>query len=488
MGGNISGGANNGTFLQNIKSGFVPLSSAINFESTINQYYFKFQKNKTEKPLDSLTSYSKCRHPLTGEIEEFLGLALLTSQDGKNQREDLNLVIVLDISGSMGSVFVSKNKKDSEETLIQTAVKCIADLIKELKPNERLGIVLFDNVAQVLQPIMTVSEINMKHLESQILAVTHRGGTNMEIGFQEARKMLSHQIEVDKKYPPGTKLPKNHRIVFMTDAQPNLGGGKIDLYSMSLACSEAGIFTTFIGMGLNFDTTLVNKLISVKGANYLSISNQEEFRKIIVDDFNYIVTPMFFNVDVEVISDSFELVRSYGTNEDTMAFEKEQKMEKSAKTPSEGKKVASIRTLMASDLCEKGVKGGIFVLKIKRKSPAPKTNEKSSVVIKYEDLEGNQSSIEVPFGSFPEKEEEYFESEAIRKAVMLIRYVELMKEYCETMNPKGEFQLKKELMDEMKVKCEALRKFMEKENSVLKDETVEQEFETLDNLRFEPKE
>lgn len=492
MGGMLSGGHNNVSFIQNIRSGFVPHSSAINYDSTISKFYFKFSKNQTTKPLESIANYCRCIDPLTGDHEEFLGLSLLCGEDGKNKREDLNLVIVLDISGSMGSKFPSKSKDEGEndQTLIQTAIKCILDLLKILKPNERLGIVLFDDVSVVLQPILTVSEINMDSLRKSLMEVTQRGSTNMEIGFQEALRMVEHQREIDQKYPPGTKLPKNNRIIFMTDAQPNTGGGQEDLYTLSLESSKRKIYSTFLGLGLDFGTVLVNKLTSVRGSNYLSVLNQEEFRRILVEDFNYLVTPLFFNVQVDFFSNQYEIVKTYGPYEEEVPKGPEKAKEEPAPAPTPKNKVIQIPTLMASDVSEKGVKGGIFIMKIKRKdSEEPGSTGNSSILLRYENSEGIHESIEVPLNLFPEnKEKLLYESEGIRKGVMLIRYVGLMKEYCSFIMPDEKEKKPIMVADEMKVKVKALKEFMLKENEVLRDESLQEELEVLDLLKFDQNE
>jgi len=54
-----------------------------------------------------------------------MSIGLHSSEDGKNVRNKLNLVVVLDISGSMGSCFYSINNKaksnDSYKTKIEVA-------------------------------------------------------------------------------------------------------------------------------------------------------------------------------------------------------------------------------------------------------------------------------------------------------------------------------------------------------------------------------
>jgi len=47
------------------------------------------------------TYIARCVNPLKKSIDDYLSICLLSSEDGKNIRDPLNLLICLDISGSM---------------------------------------------------------------------------------------------------------------------------------------------------------------------------------------------------------------------------------------------------------------------------------------------------------------------------------------------------------------------------------------------------
>jgi len=77
--------------------------------------------------------------------------------------------------------------------------------------------------------------------------------------------------------------------------------------------SEESVFTTFIGIGLDFDTKLVEKLTKFKGCNYFAANTKKEFKKIMNIDFNYIVSPIVMDSDLIIESDCFEIDVAYGT-------------------------------------------------------------------------------------------------------------------------------------------------------------------------------
>ena len=105
----------------------------------------------------------------------------------------------------------------------------------------------------------------------------------------------------------------------MTDANPSSYGGEdlalIDL-TKKLAESKEHIYTTFIGMGLDFNIELVNKIVKSRGTNYFSVQSSREFKKILVEDFNYIVTPIVFNMDLQLESQAIKVLENYGVEYD----------------------------------------------------------------------------------------------------------------------------------------------------------------------------
>jgi Ca-activated chloride channel family protein len=109
-------------------------------------------------------------------------------------------VVVLDISGSMGSNFNSYyydkngNKIDIDEqsrkTKMEIATESIVAMLSHLKDEDRVGIVLFDNRAYLAKPLRKVMLSDKKAIRDHILALKERGGTNWSAGYQEALKLF----------------------------------------------------------------------------------------------------------------------------------------------------------------------------------------------------------------------------------------------------------------------------------------------------------
>ena len=61
------------------------------------------------------------------------------------------------------------------------------------------------------------------------------------------------------------------------------------------------------GLGINFNQELIGEITKVRGANYFSVNSKEQFEKILLEDFNYIVTPLLFDANLIFESDDVKI-------------------------------------------------------------------------------------------------------------------------------------------------------------------------------------
>ena len=87
---------------------------------------------------------------------------MIGSEDGKKHRDDLNVVVVVDVSGSMDSCFSGAYKNYNSEgssgnsrppSKLDVAKKCLKKLFQTLNKNERFGVVSFSDTAAIVQPL-----------------------------------------------------------------------------------------------------------------------------------------------------------------------------------------------------------------------------------------------------------------------------------------------------------------------------------------------
>ena len=226
--------------------------------------------------------------------------------------------------------------------------------------------------------------------------------TNLDAGMQLASGMYDDLSGVDpSKY--------ENRIIFLTDAMPNLGDtSEQGLLGMTGGNAEDGVYTTFIGIGVDFNTELVEYITKIKGANYYSVHSAEQFESRMDDEFEYMVTPLVFDLQLTLEGNGWEIEKVYGSPEADEATGE----------------LMKVNTLFPSKQEGGETRGGLILLKLKKTPSA----EALTLEASYEDRNGATDSSTVTV-ELPEEAPEFFENNGIRKGILLSRYADLLKNW-----------------------------------------------------------
>ena len=403
--------ANN--FWENIAAGYLPTVTDITHEGIFYGYFF--DRGQTE-PCTELfcPTYSQMLSTdiLSDEQEYYLSVGLssgLTEAD--MQRKQLNLVVVLDISGSMRSPFDQyyydqfgnpvETQSTSTKSKMQIAREAVVDMLDHLKAGDRFGMVLFDDTAYLAKPLSPMEKTDMGAIADHILELEPQGGTNMEAGFREGTELLATA-------PESSPAEYENRIIFLTDAMPNTGDtSETSLLGMAQANAEVSQYTTFIGIGVDFNTTLTEAISKVRGANYYSVHSEEKFKERMDEEFEYMVTPLVFDLELKMVSAGFEIEAVYGSPEADQATGVLMRVNTLFPAASEGGQT----------------RGGIVLLKLRRTGDDARIELSAS----YENREGEPFSTLASFDF--DAELDVAPNTGIQKAILLSRYVNLMQEW-----------------------------------------------------------
>merc|ERR1719262_1386222 len=83
---------------------------------------------------------------------------------------------------------------ESRKSKMQLANEAVVSLLSKLHPDDRVGIVLFNNDARVLLPLTSVADLDLAAISAQQLAVRAGGGTSMEAGFRTSAALLEPNV------------------------------------------------------------------------------------------------------------------------------------------------------------------------------------------------------------------------------------------------------------------------------------------------------
>lgn len=493
IGFSVGGAKDVDNFRKNIEEGYFPISTDITYNGLFYDYSFDTGVGqKTDQLFSPAYSTAISKDPVSEKEEYYMTVGLNSNiKESDFARKKLNLVVVLDISGSMSSVmeeyyYDNPFKKTEYKTKMEVANESVNILLDQLNDDDRFGMVLFDDEAYVGQEIYSIDSIDVKKLKEHILEIKDSGGTNFEAGYKMANKLFEEYKNIDSD-------EYENRIIVITDAMPNTGNtDKDSLLGMVKENSENGIYTTFIGVGVDFNTRLIEAISDNKGANYYSVHTADDFKTRMGEEFDFMVTPMVFDLKLDLSSEEYEIEKVYGSdtaNEETG-------------------NIMNVNTLFPSKTNEDGeVKGGVILLKLKKKTDAPSGEVKLSV--SYTDRNGtsyeNHQTVEVAGG------EERYDNTGIRKAIVLTRYVNTLKNWilyerteedrfliipiigicdCDYTQEEivvilGEWERKSvelTVSEEYKAIFSALKTYIKEQNNHMKDKTFDKEFEVLDML------
>lgn len=407
IGFSVGGAKDADNFYENIKNEYLPKLNSITYEGVFYDHYFELPKNSSCESLfcPSYTTFKR-ENPFTKKDEYFLSVGLESNiKESDFKRKKLNIVVVLDISGSMSSSFDKyyydkkehNKRKKPDLSKMQIANKSLVNMIEHLKDEDRLGVVLFDNKAYKAKPLRLVKNTDINATKKHILDLKSRGGTNWSEGYKSGLTLF-------EKLEPKLKDPQiyENRVIFLTDAMPNRGElSEKGLFGLVDSASQNGIYTTFIGIGVDFNNDLVEAISKTKGANYFSVHSDIEFAKRLDEEFDFMVTPLVFDLSLTLTSNKIEAI--YGTPD--------------AKR-SNGK-IMYVNTLFPSKNSDHMIKGGIILIKV--------TDIKNlNLSVSYKDRTGKsyKNSQHVTFETESKKDKN-----GIKKAILLSDYVTLMQNW-----------------------------------------------------------
>eukprot|EP01083_Nonionella_stella_P069236 184440_1 len=324
--------------------------------------------------------------------------------------------------------------------------------------------------------------------EGEWLTVAYRTGADEKTPTLKQIQRFAKEIEPireaeekEEEFTPNVEYA--NRIIFLTDAQPNAHSGKDSLLEMVKRNSSTDqykgyqIHTTFIGVGLDFNTSFIEDIIKVPGGNYYAVHSNEEFMKTMDEEFKFMVTPLVFNFVLTLMAEgnSCCIEEAFGSGDDDKAVV-------------ENGEVMNVQSMFPSQHDENDeVKGGVVVLKLKN-DVDDKRDVSYNMEIRstYKDVDGKAYRLEnnVMFGGGEanldlKKDEEYYDNLGIRKSLLLVRYVQLLKLWMEYQKKQKE---KNKVTQEYKDIIAQFIEHFKAEMDLINDQTLQKELKILNQL------
>ena len=181
------------------------------------------------------------------------------------ERKDATLVFAIDVSGSM-----------EREDRLETVKKALRLLVSQLRQDDEVGIVAYDDNARVL--LNPTSGRNKRQITKAIDRLQPGGSTYLEAGLRTAYSLAAEYMR------PG----RITRVLLLSDGVGNVGNtGAESILEQARHYVDAGITLTTVGFGMgNYNDILMEQLANDGNGAYHYVDTLEQAHRIFVEDLS----------------------------------------------------------------------------------------------------------------------------------------------------------------------------------------------------------
>ncbi len=259
-----------------INQGTMPPKDAVRIEEFINYFSYNYEEPSGKHPFSINTEIGaapwNAKHKLV-----HVGL------QGRNydfgQIEPMNLVFLLDVSGSMSNV--------NKLPLLKKSYKLLVD---KMRPQDRIAIVVYAGAAGLVLPSTPGSD--KKTILNALNNLEAGGSTAGGAGIK-----LAYQIAVDNFQDNGV-----NRVILATDGDFNVGASSNgEMKRLIESKRDQGVYLTVLGFGMgNYKDSRMETIADNGNGNYFYIDNIKESNKVLVDELGSTLYTIAKDVKLQV--------------------------------------------------------------------------------------------------------------------------------------------------------------------------------------------
>ena len=245
-----------------LRDGHLPPAEAVRVEEFINAFDYDYTS-----PTDTAFALHLEGAPSKfgeGKRLQLLRIGIQGRVVPDVDRKDAVLTFVIDVSGSMGI-----------ENRLGLVKKALRLLVKQLRPADKIGIVVYGTNARVVLPHTSV--VNREHILERIDSLCPEGVTNVEDGVHKGYELARKNAESDCV----------NRVILCSDGVANEGVTSPEMLLKEIRnyVDNDGIFLTTVGFGMgNYNDVLMEELAKKGNGNYAYVDTLNEARRIFVEN------------------------------------------------------------------------------------------------------------------------------------------------------------------------------------------------------------
>lgn len=259
-----------------LEQGQMPPVDAVRVEELVNYFAYTHSEPKGDEPFASQATVASCPWDPNHRLVQ-IGLRARALDDSR--RAGVNLVFLIDVSGSMES-----------PDKLPLLVRSLRLLVERLDARDRVAIVVYAGAAGLVLPSTTCEYkgVLTRALESLRAGGSTNGGEGLELAYRvAAENFLSHG---------------QNRVVLCTDGDFNVGVSDHDALVRLIEAKRAtGVFLSVLGFGTgNVQDSTMEMLADKGNGNYAYVDTIAEARKVLVNEMGGTLHTVAQDVKIQV--------------------------------------------------------------------------------------------------------------------------------------------------------------------------------------------
>ena len=244
-----------------LRDGLLPPPEAIRVEEFVNA----FDYNYTPPTNEAFAVYLEGAPSQFGEGKrlQLLRIGIQGRVIPDTDRKNAILTFVIDVSGSMDM-----------ENRLELVKQALTLLIEQLRPEDKVGIVVYGSNARVVLPHTSI--VNQEHILTAIRSLATEGATNAEAGLRSGYKLAFRNLKPDYI----------NRVILCSDGVANVGQTGSDAILKEIRTYvDEGITLTTVGFGMgNYNDVLMEQLANNGNGSYTYVDTLNEAKRVFVEN------------------------------------------------------------------------------------------------------------------------------------------------------------------------------------------------------------
>lgn len=244
-----------------LRDGLLPPADAVRVEEFINA----FDYNYTPPTKDAFAVHIEGAPSKFGEGKrlQLLRIGIQGHVIPDNNRKDAILTFVVDVSGSM-----------ERENRLDLVKKALFILLNQLRPGDKVGIVVYGSNARVVLPHTGIE--NREYIFEAISNLRPDGSTNAEAGLRMGYKLALKNSKADCI----------NRVILCSDGVANVGQTGPDAILKEIGnYVKEGVTLTTVGFGMgNYNDVLMEQLANKGNGSYAYVDTLKEAKRVFVEN------------------------------------------------------------------------------------------------------------------------------------------------------------------------------------------------------------